>query len=736
MTPAGIAAGKPTDVTLHGGNLNAPSGLWTSFPATVELTPGVEKNGEDPAKVVYRITPAAEVPIGVAAIRYATKSGVSNLRLLLIDDLPTVDDNGQNKSPETAQELTLPAAVDGAVEAESYDYYKFTGKAGQRVSVEVYAKRLGTALDPTIRLLDTAGKELAYSDDEGGIGADSRFSLLLPADGVYTIELRDITYAGGGAHRYRMRVGDFPLVATAFPLAIQKGQAAELTAAGPAVENVAKVSVTMPADAVRAAGSAAKFTGGAQAAPLPVIASDLPEFVCTGPVVDPPFATLATLPCGLNGRFEQPGDNDYFRFDAKAGQRFIFQGQTRSAGSPAALFLRIYDGQGKVLVEADDPIVSETRLDFTAPADGGYFLRASEALRFHGPQYTYRVEVRPYEPGFSLSLDAEQLNVPQGGVFVAKVVVARRDYAGPITLEIKNAGEGWQIAGNTIPENAAETTLSVTVPAGMEPGKLLEIGVVGKAKIGDKDVAVEATTGPALAKVFPGLTVPPPRLVGSLGLGVGPPFPEFFQLAAPEKVAEFPQVIAAGNLKITATRLNNFPDAINLAVAGLPEGVTVATPMIAAGQGEVVLAFTGPAELPEGEHKLTITGSGTFQNQPKSFVVSDVVLKVVKPLDVSVAAAGEIQPGGKQKLKVTLVRRGGEKPEVVIELKNLPAGVTGPAEIKIGPEQSEIEVELSAAADAAAVKMENVQAVAKCKIKDKDVVVESPPGVVEVKPAA
>src|SRR5439155_21755656 len=95
-------------------------------------------------------------------------------------------------------------------------------------------------------------------------------------------------------------------------------------------------------------------------------------------------------------------------------------------------------------------------------------------------------------------------------------------------------------------------------------------------------------------------------------------------------------------------------------------------------------------------HKITIKGSGTFQNQPKTVTLSNVALQVVKPLDVALAAPVVIAPGGKQKAKIVAKRRGGEQGEIEIELANLPTSVTAPPGQKIPQGKAEVEVELTA----------------------------------------
>jgi hypothetical protein len=729
VVPAGITPGVDTDVTLNGANLANVTAFWISS-GKAELTPGVANNGKEAGKVTYRITLPKEAQAGFAALRVATDKGVSNVRLLLIDDLSVATDNGQNKSLKAAQEINLPTAVDGACEAESFDFYKFTAKAGQRISFEVYAKRLGSALDPVIRLLDVSGRVLASSDDEGGIGADCRLAYTFKADGAYFVELRDITYQGGAAHRYRLRVGDFPLVNTAFPLAVKRGTTAALQFVGPASAAAAPVQMAMPADAKQAIAVGVKSANAPGSSPASVLASDLNEVIEAEPNNELQKSTAITLPAGLNGRFEQPKDLDFYRFEAKKGQRFVFQGQTRTAGSPSTLSLRVVNAQGATLAEADDPITSETNLDFTVPADGAYHLLVREWQSFHGPEHSYRIDIRPFEPGFTLALDSEQLNAPQGGVAAVKVTAGRQGYNGPIALEVTGLPQGCQVADAVIAENKPETTLRITVPANLAPGSLSALRIRGKAKIGDKEFAADAHTVPALRKALPGLEHPPRYVLGDVALGVGPPFAEFFQLAVAP--IEFPQLFGQANFKVTAKRLNNFQDPITLAIEGLPQGFQAKVTPIGQGKPDATIALTGPTELPEGEHKITIKGSGTFQFQPKTVVLSGLVLKVVKPLDVALAPVA-IAPGAKQKVKITAARRGGEQGEIIVEFKNLPAGVTAPPGIKIPQGKNDVEIELTAAANAAVTKAANAAVVAKAKIKGKDIAVESPAVVVEVK---
>ncbi|MEX0586360.1 MAG: PPC domain-containing protein, partial [Pirellulales bacterium] len=317
LSPLALSPGGATNLTLTGANLAAPTAIWTSITAEASLAPDVDKNGTLADKVVYRFTLAADVPVGIAALRLATGKGVSSVRLVMIDDLKSAADSGNNHTVETAQEASGPVAIDGATDNLQNDFYKLSAKAGQMLSVEVVAGRLGSVLDPTIRLLDAQGRELIYSDDEPGIGGDCRFRFRIPADGVYTLELRDVRYQGGAGHFYRLRIGDFPFASVAYPMGVQAGTSATLAAAGSAVDGAAPVSFTASPDR---AGDAVpvnfKFPNGQGSAFATVLIARGREIAETEPNDDPasaPTVQMATeLPAALNGRFDKPGDRDVF----------------------------------------------------------------------------------------------------------------------------------------------------------------------------------------------------------------------------------------------------------------------------------------------------------------------------------------------------------------------------------------------------------------------------------------
>ena len=105
---------------------------------------------------------------------------------------------GSNTAFATAQVVSVPTAVDGAVPNLSWQFFKFPAQAGQRLSIEVLARRIGSSLDPMIRLLDIKGRELAFNDDTPGLNGDSSLTYTFKDAGEYVVEI------GGQKKRYPM----------------------------------------------------------------------------------------------------------------------------------------------------------------------------------------------------------------------------------------------------------------------------------------------------------------------------------------------------------------------------------------------------------------------------------------------------------------------------------------------------------------------------------------------------
>jgi len=737
-TPAGAAHGQSVDVTLHGANLEGVTATWSSFGATIVVAKS------EGGSAMCKVTIPANARPGVGALRVATKDGVSNPLLFLIDDLGVVAGKTEAMSREAAQPITVPTAVDGACSPARSDFYSFEVESGSKLSFEVFAGRLGSPLDPVLRLLDGDGKELAFSDDEPGLGADCRFSYGFETAGRYWIELRDVSYRGGADRRYRLRVGDFPLVTSPYPLGVQVGSVTPLTFVGPDVGDVEALSLVLPAgvpESTVALGVQRKSEG-----PLGFVrlaAGNLPEAFDLEPNDDAEGATQVTAPLAINGRFDKPKDRDCYAFQMSKGQRLRFVGLTRSLGAPTDLFLRLLGSDGKELARVDDSGDEEGVIDHTFGEEGTYVLLVEDLHFRGGPELTYRIEVRPFNQ-FSLAVDAERVSVPHGGVLAFRVKCDRQGYGGPVALRLKGLGK---LGDQTFELGAGKSEIQMTVvlPRDLERGRLMPLTLEGTAIAADPPITVLATSTKPLRALHPRQEYPPPGLDKHIAVGIGAPFPDFFKIAVEADEVLFARGVGLATVKVTCERVDaKFKEAIPLSVDGLPEGFSVQlatdkkdekpAAAIAKDKVEADVVIKGPANVKLGtQYSLTIRGQGTYQNQPKEFVVAGVPFRVVAPLRLTVSPVGAVPAGGKQKVKVSVERFGDTKAPVVLTWKGLPVGVSGPEEAEIPADKSELEVEFSAGDEVTSGRFRGVQAVGKMKLGDAVVGAESAPFVLELK---
>jgi hypothetical protein len=204
--PLAVQPGKSTQIRFVGENLASVTGLWTSFSA--QATP-ISNGGSNANKEISFELSIPPGPLhGIGAIRLAGTNGISDFQWILFDSNPAIPNVGANNTMATAQRLILPSAIDGLATEVTSHFFQFTLAKGQRVAIEVLAARIGSSMDPVLRLLDVKGRELAYSEDRPELGTDARIDFTAVNAGDYVLELRDTRYQGGARFFYRLSVAD------------------------------------------------------------------------------------------------------------------------------------------------------------------------------------------------------------------------------------------------------------------------------------------------------------------------------------------------------------------------------------------------------------------------------------------------------------------------------------------------------------------------------------------------
>lgn len=714
--PATVQAGKTTRVTCFGKGLGDARTLWTSFSA--EVKPAADVPPTD-TKAVFDVTIPAEAPVEIGGWRVVTGAGISDLRLCVIESLPTVTESGDNVSLEKAQTLTLPTAVDGIIQGEQRDFYSIEVAKGQSVSFETVADRLGTGLDPLLQIWNAQGKLVASYDNDEGLGFDARFSHTFEEAGKYIIEIRDTRYQGGGNWVYHLRMGDFPIARVAFPPGGQRGKDVSFAFPGKTATDVPPVEVTLDQDpAVNI--QTLQVPGKNAPTWVPVAVDDRPQQTELEPNNEPAHGNAFIIGRTINGRFESAGDVDCFRFEAKKGQQVYFQGDTRRLASPADLYFTIQNAQGIQVAQADDQGTQEGELTFQVPADGTYVLTVEDLHRRGGPGFVYRVETSLGKTDYSLALGVDRLVIPKDSAIPVAVTATRAGVSAAIGLK-KHDSSPLKVEEAQISSGAGAIAVAAPIDC---PNGLYTLKILGSAQ-GPNGVTLQrgadffALASPTLANLdrLPIQTVQSvPVLVTDRA---------FFSLAA-KLGAEYVGRYVSTPIQIDANKDKFFDEDITLAVSNLPANVELAAAPIPKGQRSVTLQVVSKPKSPVGTFPVFVSGTAAFKGRSVTVFADIVYLNIQPALSLSVEPTTlSIARGAKGKLNVQVARHPGFTGPVDITFKNLPKGVTASAG-KIADQQSAVEIELTVAADAPVAETKGVQAAGAATVGGQAESVQSP----------
>lgn len=589
--PPGGKVGSTVEVTLTGADLDDAKTLIFSHPGLkAELLPPPPpdpKKPTPPGPPRFRVSIAADVPLGMHEVCVVGRFGVSNPRIFCVGELNEVVEQEPNNDVDQAQKVPLNVVVNGVINPNvDVDYFAFDGKKGQRVVVACHAFSIDSRLDPQVQIFTSEGRQLAinrrYRDREAVADA------ALPSDGVYYVRVVEFTHQSGGPeHWYRLSISTLPWIDAIYPPVVERGKPAQVTLygrnlpggqadnipgwSGPTLERIT-VTITPPSDPE--ALHRLDYVGTLLAAetvldgftyllktpqghsnPVLLGITDLPVIAeQEGANESPDKAQEIPVPCELVGRMDRPGDRDWFAFSAKQGEVFWLEGYAERIGSPMDLFLEIYrldpkTNQPQLLQEADDlqenlhvfrylTRSNDTRLRFVVPQDGKYLLhvRSREADLFGGPRHIYRVSLRREQPDFRLfALQADDslqnltniggLTLQRGSARGLLVLCERRHgFAGEVNVVAENLPTGVRCSPQVIGPNQRFTYL-VLEAAGDAPIAEAVIRIRGTANIGGQTVSREAR--PASISYPVQAAVPPyARLGKQLALAVreNPPF--------------------------------------------------------------------------------------------------------------------------------------------------------------------------------------------------------------------
>lgn len=522
--PTGVQRGKTTEVTVVAGG-NGGASLHGAYRALVEGE-GVKAEIVPPEKgwpkpdpktpmvlpvvpqITLRVTVAPDASLGVREFRIATpRFGISTVGQLVIGDETEVVETEPNNEIEKAQVVPVPCVVNGRIQqSEDIDCFKFRAQAGQEIVFTVLCARLEDKIhdlqehaDPLLTLRDLTGRELAVSDDY--YRADGLLHYRFDRAGDYVIQVRDVNYKGNPHWVYRLTITDRPYVVACVPCAVRPGQSNVLQVTGYNLGGVRTVTLDVPASLSPGIQTRQlKFPNGTSN-PIPLLVTDL-----TQQSFEPRTATrlsgavTATLapgaphrvgaivrPGSVNSWLRTPGQIDRYNFTAKKGDGWSFEVTARRLDSEMDSELKLRDARGALLAENDDTFGKDSRIDWTAPADGEYTIEVRDLAGHAGPSYFYNITARPLLPDFRLLGDPGRAQIAPGNRTTWYFSLERKyGFAGEVKLEARGLPTGVTAATMTIPANMTQGSLILTAAPDAKLDASL-VTVVGTATLPGAD---------------------------------------------------------------------------------------------------------------------------------------------------------------------------------------------------------------------------------------------------------
>jgi hypothetical protein len=159
-------------------------------------------------------------------------------------------------------------------------------------------------------------------------------------------------------------------------------------------DSQAEIELTLPADIAASTVTITLLTSAGETEPYRLRVDRGPAVAEKEPNNGFRQAQPVQVPQEIDGAISAAQDVDVFRFEGKAGQKLIAEVFAARHGSALDSLLTLYNADGQELASHDDlPDSTDSRLDFTLPRDGTYYLSVMDAHDQGGPAHVYRLSL-------------------------------------------------------------------------------------------------------------------------------------------------------------------------------------------------------------------------------------------------------------------------------------------------------------------------------------------------------
>ncbi len=679
VSPVGVSRGTTIEMTVEGLNLARASAVYFSepgikgtvlrikelpdlpdirlgsngTPSTVDLGPLPPRN-----QVTVEVEVSPEAPIGPVSFRLLTPLGTSPEGRFLVEPYyGETPDREPDDNIETAVETYLPAILTGTISKPGdVDFFKIEVKAGAMLTFENSGALIGSTLQPVVTILDAEQKTLGEFGDKGGM-SESMFAQRFDKAGTYYVRIADYQESGRASNFYRLKVGRFPLVTSAYPLGLERGKTREFALKGWNVPATVKVTgkstgedenlvMLRPASAF----NEAKLAIG-----------DEPELEGQPQATDAKTAQSVTVPTIVNAALAKPGQTHFYRFHASKGDKLVIDTNARRLGSELDSVIDVMDAKGNPIERA---VVRSTYETSTTLSERDSVGRGIRLLAWNGVQVgdylmaggeIVRVQAMPNGP------DEDTFFESFGGQRLAYFDTTPEAHGidQPV-YKIQIHPPGTKFTPNGLP---VVHLYYRNDDGGMGYGKDSAVHFIAPSD-GDYLVRVSDVRGYGGDNFAYRLTIRPPR-------------PDFRVSVNPRN----PNVPAGGCVPVTVTalRLDEFDGPINVEMLDLPAGLHATKGVIATGQVSttILLSADANAKLDQAAALKVKATAGNIAHWASPEDKLKLIAMAPAPDLIATAETQvvEVETGGKAQVAVKVQRQNGFGGRVPIEVRNLPPRV-------------------------------------------------------------
>lgn len=217
--PLAVKRGTTNKIVIRGLNLTNVTALrFTNQAVKASIVLGKKTKAEVPkeadakkvgdTQIAAEIFLSAETRVGTNWFTLTSADGTSEPKpLVFLSPADLIEEREPNGGFREAQSLSIGQTLSGTIkEVGDVDVFRFEGRAGQIIRLEIFAATAGSTLDSLIMLYDGPCRLLASNDDAGG-GRDSLLWTKLTVTGVHYVTVMDANDKAGPTHVYLLRVG-------------------------------------------------------------------------------------------------------------------------------------------------------------------------------------------------------------------------------------------------------------------------------------------------------------------------------------------------------------------------------------------------------------------------------------------------------------------------------------------------------------------------------------------------